>query len=327
MTMSSEAVRRTALVIGAGGGLGYEVTRALLRHGWRVRALLRDPEKSRAMLQALGEVECVAGDAARAADVVAGAAGVSLIVHAVNPPRYRNWRGLAIPMLQNAIAAARQSGARLMFPGNVYNYAPDVGGPVAEDAPQRPSTRKGAVRVEMEAMLREAARTGVRSVVVRAGDFFGGHSPSSNFTNIIVKPGRKLRSVTYPGDPGVGHAWAYLPDLAETFAEIADREHELPAFDTFHFSGHWFANGIEMAHAVRLASGQPNLPIRGFPWLLLRVLSPFVALFREVLEMRYLWERPLALDNRKLVRLIGREPRTPLDVAVHDSLRELGCLA
>ncbi len=327
MTTSAEMSRRNALVIGAGGGLGYEVTKALVRHGWHVRALMRDPAKAAAQLAALGHVDCITGDAARDQDLVAAAQGASLIVHAVNPPLYRNWRGLAIPMLRNAIAAARVSGARLMFPGNVYNYAPDVRGPVPEDAAQHPVTRKGAVRVEMEAMLREAANTGVRSVVVRAGDFFGGHSPSSNFTNIIVKPGRLLRSVTYPGVPTAGHAWAYLPDLAEAFAEIADRERELPVFDTFHFSGHWFESGIELAYAVRRAADRPALPIRRFPWLAVKVLSPFVSLFREVLEMKYLWERPLALDNRKLVRLIGREPRTPLDVALRQSLRELGCLA
>jgi nucleoside-diphosphate-sugar epimerase len=327
MTTSTEMSRRNALVLGAGGGIGYEVTNALVRHGWHVRALLRDPAKAAARLTALGNVECITGDAAREQDLVAAAQGVDLIVHGVNPPNYRNWRGLAIPMLRNAIAAARASGARLMFPGNVYNYAPDLRGPVAEDAAQHPVSRKGAVRVEMEALLREAAGTGVRSVVIRAGDFFGGHSPSSNFTNIVVKPGRPLRAVTYPGVPTAGHAWAYLPDLAEAFAEIADRERELPAFDTFHFTGHWLERGIEMAHAVQRASGQAHLPIRSFPWFAVRALSPFVSLFREVIEMKYLWERPLALDNRKLVRLLGREPRTPLDVALRDSLRELGCLA
>lgn len=316
---------RTALVIGAGGGLGTEVTKALKRHGWQVKALVRDPAKADGALSGLG-VAFVAGDAMRPDDVIAAARGVDVIVHAVNPAYYRNWRGLAIPMLENTIAAARAGGARILFPGNVYNYAPDLAGPVAEDAPQHPVTRKGAVRAEMEAMLRDAANSGVRSVVIRAGDYFGGHSPSSNFANVIVKPGRPLSAVTYPGKPDVGHAWAYLPDLAEVFAALAERERELAAFDSFHFEGHWFAEGIGMAQAVRRASGRPQLPIRNFPWFAVRLLSPFVALFREVLEMRYLWERPVALDNTKLVRLLGTEPRTPLDQAIGESLRGLGCL-
>jgi len=326
MTETLPKPHRTALLIGATGGIGYEVTKALLRHGWRVRALVRDPARATARLAALGAVDCIPGDAARATDVAAAARGVDVIVHAANPPRYRNWRGLAIPMLQNSIAAGRQSGARLIFPGNIYNYAADVACPIVEQAPQRPTTRKGAVRVEMEEMLRAAAGEGVRSLVIRAGDFFGGHAPSSNFSNLMVKPGRPLRSVTYPGRAAVGHAWAYLPDLAEAIAQLADRERDLPAFDTFHFAGHWFARGIEMAEAVQRAAGDPSPPIRSFPWSVVRALSPFVALFRELLEMKYLWETPLSLDNRKLVALLGGEPHTPLDAAMGASLRELGCL-
>jgi nucleoside-diphosphate-sugar epimerase len=326
MTGSLQQARRTALVIGATGGLGFEAAKALLRHGWCVRVLVRNPAAAGARLAPLGAVECVAGDAASASDVAGAAHGVDLIVHAANPPRYRNWRGLAIPMLRNSIDAARQSGARLVFPGNIYNFAPEIRSPITEDAPQRPRTVKGAVRVEMETMLRAAAQQGVRSVVIRAGDFFGRHAPSSNFSNIIVKPGRPLRSVVYPGAPAVGHAWAYLPDLAEAFAEIADRERDLPAFETFHFAGHWLEPGIELAHAVRRASCDPRLPIRSFPWLFVKLLSPFVPLFREVLEMKYLWNTSLQLDNAKLVALLGREPHTPLDDAIGESLRGLGCL-
>ena len=73
------------------------------------------------------------------ADVVAAAEGVQVIVHAANPPGYRNWRGLALPMLRATIAAATQVGARIVLPGNVYNFAPDAGPAIAEDAPQAPA--------------------------------------------------------------------------------------------------------------------------------------------------------------------------------------------
>ena len=86
------------------------------------------------------------------------AAGAQLIVHAVNPPGYRNWKGTVLPMIENAIAAAKASGARLVVPGNVYNFAPDAGAAIGEDAPQDPVTRKGAIRVEMERRLRAGVR-------------------------------------------------------------------------------------------------------------------------------------------------------------------------
>ena len=52
-------------------------------------------------------IDWVKGDAMNAADVAAAAQGASLIVHGANPPGYRNWRGLAVPMLKATIAAAK----------------------------------------------------------------------------------------------------------------------------------------------------------------------------------------------------------------------------
>ncbi len=45
-----------------------------------------------------------------------------------------------------------------------------------------------------------------------------------------------------PREAGIGHAWAYLPDVGETFARLADREGELGPFARFHFAGHWDAD-------------------------------------------------------------------------------------
>jgi nucleoside-diphosphate-sugar epimerase len=135
-----------------------------------------------------------------------------------------------------------------------------------------------------------------------------------------------LRSLTNPGDPEVGHAWAYLPDLAETAARLAAIEASLPPFEVLHFGGHWLPRGVEMAEAVRRVCAKPDLPIRRFPWALIYAGAPFATFFRELIEMRYLWRIPLRLDNAKLVSLIGLEPHTPMDAALRRTLMELGCL-
>ncbi len=321
-----DGTQKIAVVIGAAGGIGGEAAHALIAEGWRVRGLARQPDDAKRRAAWVGPVEWIAGDAMNEADVTAAAQGASVIVHGANPPMYRDWRGLAIPMLRNAIAAARASGARLIFPGNVYNFGPDAGAVITEASPQHPLTRKGAIRVEMEAMLKAAANDGVRSLVLRAGDYFGPHQPKSWFGDVMVKPGAPLRSETYPGEFEVGHAWAYLPDLAEAAARLAAIEASLPPFEALHFAGHWLPRGVEMAEAVRRVCGRPDLPIRRFPWALIYAGAPFATFFREVIEMRYLWRVPLRLDNAKLVSLIGTEPHTPLDAALRRTLTELGCL-
>jgi nucleoside-diphosphate-sugar epimerase len=132
--------------------------------------------------------------------------------------------------------------------------------------------------------------------------------------------------VTYPGDPRIGHAWAYLPDLGETFARLVDRERDLATFETFHFGGHWFERGGEIAERIRIAAGAPDAPIRRFPWPVVRALSPVVPLFREMAEIRYLWQQPLRLDNTRLRAFLGEEPHTDIDTALRTTLEGLGSM-
>jgi len=137
-----------------------------------------------------------------AASVVAAARGASVIVHGANPPGYRNWKALALPMLDSTLAAARAVGARIVLPGTVYNFGPEVPPRVRETAEQRPRTRKGAIRVEMERRLRES---GVPALVVRAGDFFGPRTKNSWFSQGVVTPGRPVRWIMDPAKPGTSH--------------------------------------------------------------------------------------------------------------------------
>jgi len=317
---------RTALVLGATGGIGGEVALALLESGWRVRSVHRNPERAARTAPHLTQVQWVAGDAMRREDVVAASHGADCIVHGVNPPGYRNWRGLALPMLESSIAAAKASGARLVFPGTVYNFGPDAFPGLTERSPQVPLTRKGKIRVEMEKRLETASREGVRTLIVRAGDFFGPRIGNSWFAQGLIKPGRPVRSILYPGRPDVGHAWAYLPDVAATIVRLLARERDLAEFDVFHFGGHWFEAGIELAYAIQRVVGEPKPRIRRFPWALAYALSPFVTAFREMLELRYLWQCPIRLENTKLVTLLGTEPHTPIDEAVRSTLEGLRCL-
>ena len=314
---------KTALVLGATGGIGGEMVRQLLAAGWQVRALTRG-----ATLPPRGDnVEWLRGDALSRADVLAAAKGCAVIVHAVNPPGYRHWGQLVLPMLDNTIAAAIAESATIVLPGTVYNFGPDAFPMLEEDAPQRPLTRKGAIRVELEARLETASTQGARVLIVRAGDFFGPRAGNNWFSQGLVKPGQSVRSILYPGAPGVGHQWSYLPDVARTMLQLLAIRATLPAFARFHMAGHWDHDGRQMtgaiARVVEQATGV-SPAIRRFPWWLVALASPFVATLREMREMRYLWQTPLSMDNARLLAVLGQEPHTPLDEAVRSTLEDMG---
>ncbi len=324
--MNNTALGNTALVLGATGGIGGEVARQLVAAGWAVRALRRGA------VQATGKqggIEWVQGDAMNRADVLTAAQGCAVIVHAVNPPGYRRWGELVLPMVDNTIAAAQAQGATIVLPGTVYNFGPSAFPTLREDSPQEPLTRKGAIRVQMEQRLQAASRQGCKVIVVRAGDFFGPKPGNSWFSQGLVKPGQPVKTIIVPNAPGVGHQWSYLPDVARTMVELVQRRETLEPFAVFHMAGHWDADGTQMAAAISRAvikRGGAKPAVRAFPWWLTALAAPFVPTLRELREMRYLWNVPVGMSNAKLVAILGQEPHTPLDEAVEAALEGMRCL-
>jgi nucleoside-diphosphate-sugar epimerase len=309
---------RSILIIGVTGGAGRAVADAALDAGFRVRALMRHAPPA----DLDGRIGIARGDALSEADVLAAAEGADFVLHAANPPGYRDWERYVIPMAMNAAAAARAAGARLIVPGNVYNFSPDQGPLLREGAPQRPVSDKGRVRVRME---RELRASGVRLTILRAGDFFGPHAPASWFQTVMVRPGRPVRAVTWPGTDA-GHAFCYLPDFAEAVVRLMEIDDRLEPVEDLHFAGHHVARGRDFAEAVCRAAGMARPRVKRFPWWAVSIFWPVVPLFREIREMRYLWEIDIALDNSRLAALIGGEPHTPLDRALADSLAGQGCI-
>ncbi len=314
---------KTALILGATGGIGGAVADGLALRGWRIRALNRNAAEA---ARRRPEFDWIQGDAMQAADVLKAVEEADVIVHAVNPPGYRNWGQVVLPMLDNTIAAAKAVGARIVLPGTVYNFGPDVFPNVTEDSAQRPKTRKGAIRVQMERRLRAAAEQGDAPVIiVRAGDFFGGACANSWFSQAMVTPGKPIGTMTYPGKRGIGHQWAYLPDVAETMIRLIEKGDELPTFAVYHMRGHWDGDGRQMVDAVQRVLGH-KVKVKAFPWWIVPLAAPFVPFMRELREMSYLWDVPLQMRNDRLLAVLGEEPHTPIDEAIRASLMSIGCM-
>jgi nucleoside-diphosphate-sugar epimerase len=310
---------QTALVLGATGSIGAAVAQALAARGWRVRGLARQP----AAASAQAGIEWRSGDAMVRQHVLDAAAGAQLIVHAVSPPGYRHWGELVLPMVDNTIAAARAHGARILLPGTIYNFDPAATPVLHEDSPQQPHTAKGRIRVELERRLQEASAD-VPVLIVRAGDYFGPQVRSSWFAQAMVGAGRPVTRLMNLS-PRAGHAWAYLPDLAEAMARLAEHP-GLRAFERVGFEGLWDADGRAMPALVAAAVGRGRLAQWAFPWWALRLAAPIGGFAREAAEIAPYWRHPVRIANARLVELLGAEPRTPALQAMRLTLQGLGCL-
>ncbi len=311
---------RTVLILGANGRFGTAATGAFADAGWQVLAQARRsptalPRGARHVAAPLDDLEALRSQAA----------GAQVLVYAVNPP-YTRWAQEALPLARAAMDAAQSLGATFMLPGNVYNFGESMPALLRENTAQAPSTRKGRIRCELEAELEARAGCGLKSVVVRAGDFFGGGSGS--WLDLVIVKSLRAGKLVYPGPTGVAHAWAYLPDLAQAFVALASRT-GLPAFSRFHFAGHTLTGAELLLGLERAAASLGIAPAGGFrhgsvPWPLLRAGGLAVPMLREVAEMAYLWRVPHALDGTALREAVGELAATPIDAALRAALVALG---
>ena len=307
----------TVLILGAAGRIGQVLAQTFADAGWDVRAQARKPLP--AALSAHPRVRPLRCEATDVAALTAAAQDASAIVNALNPP-YTEWDRLALPLADAALAVARASGALLMLPGNVYNFGRDLPPLLTPTTPERGDTPKARIRIEMEARLGAAAGDGVDSVVIRAGDFFGGPGTGTWFDMALASKIASGRFI-YPGNPEIAHAWAYLPDLAQVFVRVAGQRARLRGHHRLHFPGHTLT-GDAVRAALETLLGRA-LRTGTLPWGVIRLGSPFMPMWRELLAMRYLWERPHALDDQALRAWIGSVPHTPLPQALRNALADM----
>ncbi len=313
-TMSAKP---TVLVLGAKGRFGAAAVNAFAAAGWQVRAQSRRDDATYP-----AGVTAISADAMDSAALCAAAEGADVVINGLNPI-YTEWEELARDLADHALKAAKSSGALLMLPGNVYNYGRQIPSELDLDTPQVGDHAKARIRIEIEQQMCDAAQDGVSSLVVRAGDFFGGKVGGSWFDLVITKS-LKQEKLVYPGAPDVPHSWSYLPDLAQTFVHLAEQRSQFVGAHTVHFNGHT-VTGEELHTEVEAVVGRP-LKRATMPWGLVRLAAWFSPMLAATLDMRYLWQRAHRLNDRSLRQHLNIVPHTTLAQALAMSLNDLGLL-
>jgi len=285
-------VSNTVLILGGRGRFGRNATDAFKARGWEVRQFDRKTEKLR--------------DAARGADV---------IMNGWNP-LYPEWAAQVPKLTKQVIEVAKSTKATVIIPGNVYNYGADAPSVYGVDTPHGAQNPLGRIRIEMEAAYRAS---GVRTIVLRAGDFIDTQA-SGNWFDMMITPKIGKGIFTYPGNPDVNHAWAWLPDMARAAVDLAEMRDDLPAFADVPFAGYTLT-GHELCAAVEKAYGRP-LRLKKMNWLPIQIARPFWPLAKHLLEMRYQWSKPHRIDGATFDALLPGFEQTPLEQAMPLAIKD-----
>jgi nucleoside-diphosphate-sugar epimerase len=279
-----------ALILGGNGRFGRHTAEAFWNASWQVRHYDRKTD-----------------------DLMTAVKGVDVIVNGWNP-LYPAWSREVPRMTRDVIAAATSVNATVILPGNVYIFGKGAGPLLDETTAHAAQNPLGRIRVDMEAAYRAS---GVRTIVLRAGDFIDTTGSGNWFDSIVAAKSRKGR-ITSPGDADAPHAWAYLPDMARAAVALAENRHTLAAFEDIPFPG--YTLGIrQLAEHVARASGRAQTVV-GFNWLPLFAAAPFWPMGRKLIEMRYLWSMPHSLSGEKFDDLLpgfsATDPLTAIGEAI-----------
>jgi nucleoside-diphosphate-sugar epimerase len=285
-------------VLGAGGVIARELTAALLARGVRVRLV------SRRAHPAPTDTEVVAADLLDAAAVDRAVAG-SAVVHLVAGLRYDTavWQSEWPRVMAHSIGACRRHGARLVFFDNVYAYG-QVQGPMTEDTPFNPCSRKGEVRAAIATTLLDAMRhDGLPALIARAADFYGPGATNSLIDSVVVARLRAGKTPQWVGNPNAVHTFTHTPDAGAALARLSL---EPTAWgQTWHLPTSGEAmTGERLVRLANELAGRPHR-LQVAPRWLLRAMGWLVPILRENDEMMYQFEHDYRFDSRKIERAFG----------------------
>jgi nucleoside-diphosphate-sugar epimerase len=294
-------------VLGAGGGLGRSVVEAARAAKHDVVALVRDPKRA----ELPDDVTSVVGDATRVDDVVRAMTGADATVFCVNPP-IATWLTTFEPLLACAIAAARQTNTRLLFPANVWIYGPGRAGDLVTEArAPSPTSQRGKLRAELERQIRTA---GIRYAIVRLPEFYG-PGVTSLATPVFLAALADRRTL-WPGPLDVAIELVYMPDGARALVEIAAAS-DCDAAE-FHIPGAR-TTPRQFVELVYQAAGRKPRVFR-VPHFVLSAAGMFNGTLRAVGDIAHLWTDPILLDGAKYTARFGAIPLTPLTDAIAATL-------
>ena len=293
---------KKALVLGASGAMGYAITKELCNQGIDVVAFARNRKRLENLFCEEENIQIVAGDIFKQADVMNAAKDVDVIFHAVNIP-YTDWEIKQPKLLQNVLDVTKHYGVKLAIVDNIYAYGRQNREKITEEAEKNPHTKKGKIRLNLELMAKQA---GVSVLIAHFPDFYGPNAESTlihhTLQNVLAN-----KASSFVGDKGLAREYIYTPDGAKAIVKLALRDDAYG--QNWNVPGCGLITGEEMIQHIRGLTGYTK-SIMTVKKGMIRLIGLFDKQMKEFVEMLYLTEEPVVLSGEKYERYIGEVPKT-----------------
>lgn len=297
------------VILGAAGAIGQSVAAALASRGVPTRVVGRSEDKLRKAFGSLG-AEIFPADLTTEAGCASALAGADVAAYTLGLNYSAKDFEAYGPMMQACVAAAKRVGLRkLLLVSNVYPYGRPTTPTVAEDHPRTPCSVKGTHRKTQEDVLLAAHDAGGLSTVsLRLPDFYGPNATLS-LAHLVFESAVRGARADVLGPIDTPHEFVFVPDVGPVVLDLLGKD---DGFGTaYNFAGPGTITVRELATKAYAdaGAGAPKLRIAGKT--MVRFLGLFSPVMRELVEMQYLQETPVLLDDRKLRAQLPTVKKTP----------------
>lgn len=249
----------------------------------------------------------------------AAARGIDTIFYLIGVPywQFELHPQLMRKTLEGAIAEGVQ---RIVLIGTVYPFGRPRSERVSEDHPREPHTFKGRMRKEQENLVLAADAAGsIRGTILRLPDFYGPGVEKSFLASAFhaaIEGGR----AQLVGPIDTPHEFVYVPDVGPVAVALAG--------DPRAYGRAWNLAGPEVitvrAFVERIfhaAGRKPKYIVANK--MILRLMGLFNPLMREMVEMNYLFETPVLLDDSAIHGLLGKIKKTSYEDGIRQTLSRM----
>ena len=293
-------------ILGAGGAIGTELLKELMRRQQPVRLVSRNPKEVQ------GVTETVAADISNLPQTIAAVAG-STVVYLLAGLKYdtKIWHELWPRIMSNAIEACKRANAKLVFFDNVYMYGKVVA-PMTEETPFNPCSKKGEIRAQIATSLINEFKSGkLCAMIARSADFYGPDARTSVANVLVFDKFAKKQKASWLINDAVPHSYTYTPDAAKSLALLADSESAWN--QTWHVPT--APNPPTGKEFIRMAAKEfgvePKYRILSRP--LIKVAGLFDTDIRESYEMLYQSDSAYIFHSSKFTKAFGQESTSYAD--------------
>lgn len=295
-------------ILGSGGTIGIELSKALKQYTSAIRLVSRNPKKVN------DTDELFPADLLNPMELKNAIKGSKIVYVTVGfPYSYKIWKENWPKFIKTLLDICETEGCKLVFFDNVYMYDKNNLNPMTENSLVNPPSKKGKIRAKIAKMIMDKTNKGnLKALIARSADFYGPSIEKTGLlTETVFKPLAAGKIANWLVNDTHRHSFTYTPDAGKATALLGNTEEA--------YGQIWHLptapnplTGMEWVETIAKQMGTKSRH-RVVSKLMVQLIGLFVPVMKESVEMLYQYNRDYVFNSSKFENEFNLRPTSYQD--------------